>query len=50
MKDNRDRLTNHVLATSGLGFNLSTEDEKPNDTIFFGAKYLMHKNQTLAVS
>ena len=42
-KDNRNGLTNHTLATSGLGFNLSTEYDKPDDTIISVTKTLMQK-------
>ena len=43
MRDNANGLTNHVLATSGLGFKMSSEHEKPEDNVLSVTKQLITK-------
>ena len=43
VKDNCNGLTNHLLATSYLGFDLPTEHKKPNDAIISVTKILTQK-------
>ena len=43
VRDNRNGLTNHVMATSGLGLKLSTEYEKTDDNVVSATKDLIKK-------
>ena len=44
IRDNVNGLTNHVLATSGLGFKMSSDYENPDDSVLSVTKQLVTKN------